>query len=618
MPGLARLCRWEVEEGYDKLPEKINSSCIAITSDLNVPTLLVRLQKVGALGVILRDTISVYAGTYDLPYPPTKGFDNITVVQTGSIDTYRLWGWLANNTEPIIVQIGGNPPDRNVWLEVRSSPVWYAVQALMSVFCLTALVMALYKLVKFLKYRGFEGGVPQICLFFETAGNLFRVIYWAVDPIFLLRGPYNYAVANVLLSIHVPMFVASTLCLSLHWHEILSQATVAVPLGLSKLKWPFVVLVAILFIFEFISAGLRAIDIDPFALVIVSSVVALLVVMATSAFFLVSAVRVVRFLSRDAMDLTSAERRSPIVRKTVRIVVASAVFEILFAIVIILIAVPDLFYDPRAFHILLTIKDVFLSCISFTQIMAFKPPKGVKHRHTGTGATVTTDSQTSKRGAITQEMSQVRSDITSAAVSSSDREESSSSGDESESGSESGSQSGAQVADSSSSDSEHAGKILSPRRHTKEESSSSGEESSSSLTSSSRHGVDDDVRETQHRAQQSSSSTTSPPPTPLPVAEGAVESDTGSEIEDAEVELPKQKPKAKKPAGSRPAKKAGVRAKRGAAKKAARKPAELDAEGDTAAATKKPRKKLTAKSSATKKMARRTSKDKDKEPSDST
>jgi hypothetical protein len=292
--------------------------CIAITSDYNVPNLIRRLVSVGALGLILRDTISAYPGTYDLPYLPTREFDNFTVVQIGSGDTYKLWAWLEQynkTSQQIIVEIGGYPPDKNLWLEVRSSPVWYAVQALMSIFCFTALIMALYKLVRFLRWRGFEGGVPQICLFFETLGNLFRVLYWAIDPIFLMRGAWSYAVSNILLSIHVPMFVASTLCLSLHWHEILSQATVAVPLGLSKFKWSFVVIVVVLFILEFISAGLRALDNEIFALVVISAVIALIVTIGTSAFFLVTASRVVQFLSRDAQDLTSAERRSPIVRK---------------------------------------------------------------------------------------------------------------------------------------------------------------------------------------------------------------------------------------------------------------------------------------------------------------
>lgn len=185
------------------------NGCIAITSDVYVPGIIRRVQAAGAIGVVLRDTISVYAGTYDLPNFSDIAGINISVVQIGSTDTYKFFAWLEQYPNNVTIQIGGSPPDRNLWLDVRKSPIWYAVQALMSIFCLTALLMALYKLVRFLKHRGFEGGVPQICLFFETLGNLFRVIYWAVDPIFLLRGPFSYAVSNVLLSIHVPMYILS-------------------------------------------------------------------------------------------------------------------------------------------------------------------------------------------------------------------------------------------------------------------------------------------------------------------------------------------------------------------------------------------------------------------------
>lgn len=204
-----RLVRLEQEDGPEALSKA--SGSIVLASEPLVPNLLRNLQRNGAIGVILRDTISTVAGSYDLPNPSDISGINITVVQIGSIDTERLRDWLKVYNDSIIVQIGGYPSDRNYWLEVRQSPVWYAVQAVMSIFCFTALMLAVYKLVQYLRHQGFANGVPQICLIFETTGNIFRVIYWAVDPIFLLRGQFTYVVSHILVSIHVPMYILELL-----------------------------------------------------------------------------------------------------------------------------------------------------------------------------------------------------------------------------------------------------------------------------------------------------------------------------------------------------------------------------------------------------------------------
>ena len=115
--------------------------------------------------------------------------------------------------------------------------------------------------------------------------------------------------------------MASTLCLSLHWHELLTQSVAAVPVGLQRLKWPFVAIVVVLFISEFVQAGLRSADIDQWAAVLFSAINYLFVSLATSTFFISTAIRVILFLwrgnSKGAMG-TAHERRNAIVRKARR------------------------------------------------------------------------------------------------------------------------------------------------------------------------------------------------------------------------------------------------------------------------------------------------------------
>ena len=184
------------------------NNCIAFTNNSgDLVGYLVKLQDAGAIAILLGDGLSRYAGTYDITNPSGASRVKIPVVQIGSVDSERIWTWWRQYNSSLRIEIGAGGQDRNLFQEVRQLVVWYVVQVIMACFSGGCIILAVYKLVSFIRFRGWEVGVPQICLFWECLGNLFRLVYWAVDPIFLLRGLFSFAAANFMLSIHVPMYI---------------------------------------------------------------------------------------------------------------------------------------------------------------------------------------------------------------------------------------------------------------------------------------------------------------------------------------------------------------------------------------------------------------------------
>jgi hypothetical protein len=138
------------------------------------------IQAEGAIGVILGDVYSFFAGNNDLNYvhPDGRYGINITVVQIGKVDLAWM-RHLMTQHDNVTVHIGG-PPERNEWLIVRSSGWWIAVQVIFSAFSGINASLALAKLLAFIRVQGSQFSVAQACLGLECIANLLRLINYAL------------------------------------------------------------------------------------------------------------------------------------------------------------------------------------------------------------------------------------------------------------------------------------------------------------------------------------------------------------------------------------------------------------------------------------------------------
>lgn len=272
----------------------------------NVSEHLVYLQSLNPSAVILSDALSDYAGTYDLEAARKEDVALLAIpcYQIGVIDRDALLNLLyANITNPdspnnVTIRLEGESAlEFNYWLVVRKNGVWYFVQVLICALMAACASMALSKLIAFVrKDRRLRLSVAQMALLIEYVQNMIRLIFWAVDPIWLQRGGFSWFATNALVTVHHPLFICSTLLLALYWHQLLKFDRVKVSVGLDKMRIPFVVIAGILVILEGITIGMRIGGFDVGTLTTVSGALIAVVAFVTSVYFVVIGVQVLKQL----------------------------------------------------------------------------------------------------------------------------------------------------------------------------------------------------------------------------------------------------------------------------------------------------------------------------------
>jgi hypothetical protein len=336
------------------------------------------VQAAGAIGFILGDVYSAYAGNNDLNYvfPEGRFGINITVVQIGNADLAWM-RYLMSIYSNVTVRIGG-PAERNEWLIVRSSGWWIAVQVCFSLLSAFNASLALAKLIAFMREQGPQLSVAQMCLTLEWIANVLRLVNYALDPLFLQRGVLDAAGANILYSYHRPFFIASTLLLSLYWHQMLTEHRAKVSIGLTKARIPYIVVVIIIITVEFLTSGIRAaqgggnlLDI----LIIISGIAYIIVCLAVSLYFVVIGAQVLKSL-REGSKITGGQskRQKALIRKTTTLVIANAAFIWVLILSMVPAVIQEVFWNPYGFHIDLMVQDLAILIISTLQIWTFKMP----------------------------------------------------------------------------------------------------------------------------------------------------------------------------------------------------------------------------------------------------
>jgi hypothetical protein len=168
------VAEWEPEN-----PNVVGKIALYVASH-DIAELIRRMQHDGAIGIILGDIYSFYAGNNDLNlvHPAGRYGINVTVVQIGNKDLAWMRE-LMSQFSNVTVRIGG-PAERNEWLIVRSSGWWIAVQVVFSAFSGFNAALALAKLIAFMRAQGPRFSVAQMCIGLEFVANILRLINYAL------------------------------------------------------------------------------------------------------------------------------------------------------------------------------------------------------------------------------------------------------------------------------------------------------------------------------------------------------------------------------------------------------------------------------------------------------
>jgi hypothetical protein len=136
---------------------------------------------------------------------------------------------------------------------------WPFGSTVIAAIILTAMAVAcflanIYKFV--IHLRDSEGlTIPKLYFTIDNVANLMRLWYVCANPFFINKFAYTWT--TICTTTHMALTIICTLLLSLKWQDLLIRTRVKATIFLSTFKWPFIVVAAIIFAVEFVSATLR-------------------------------------------------------------------------------------------------------------------------------------------------------------------------------------------------------------------------------------------------------------------------------------------------------------------------------------------------------------------------
>jgi hypothetical protein len=91
-------------------------------------------------------------------------------------------------------------------------------------------------MIMFIRFRGPQFNVSQVCLALEIIANLWRIVYFAVDP-FACFGNYGIS-TSFFTTVSFPYEVATFALITFYWYEVMTNAEIKVYTFLNRCK-PF-------------------------------------------------------------------------------------------------------------------------------------------------------------------------------------------------------------------------------------------------------------------------------------------------------------------------------------------------------------------------------------------
>lgn len=259
------------------------------------------------------------------------------------------WSSTYEPVGPVIIDLPGF--ENSPWRDVRHHPVMIAFQAWFAVLTTAASSIALMKLIAFLTVRGRKISLAIVLLSIEFATNLWRLIYFSLDPVYLGRlfaGP----TAHGLSSITWPVGSITMLLVGMYYQEVLSSTKLQISDNVKRLQKPFLIITLVIVCLEIASSSVRASRVGTlYVLVYITTGYYILASTVLGVYFCVIGARVLSYFkkSQEKFNTKSKARRKTTKRVTI-FLLATAGCAFLTTVGYILCAVPS-FWTPVGHYI---------------------------------------------------------------------------------------------------------------------------------------------------------------------------------------------------------------------------------------------------------------------------
>lgn len=250
--------------------------------------------------------------------------------------------------------------NKSKWIKFTDGPIfitWLTVVIFLQVFCFC---WAGFKLYFFLKANFHVFALPPACLALEMISAFFRAIA-GID--FLYHDQrFTYTTINFLTSINLPFTIATTLLITFYWVQITQNVTTRTAgAKLNKLKYPFIITTAFVFVAELVIDTIVSLNIDEGIALAIKAIIYLLIQAGVSLFFIIAGSILLRQLSKGRAKS----------RKITIKVIASTVGRFAFIIGVVLL-VTDVYQSIPGVMVAWSFMIFGTTAISIAQIWVFK------------------------------------------------------------------------------------------------------------------------------------------------------------------------------------------------------------------------------------------------------
>jgi hypothetical protein len=311
----------------------------------------------------------------DVPFPVFE----ITIQQSR-----ELTGWFMNQTARGLI-VSFDEEESNPWQPYLST-IWPIGGWILLISSGLILLLAGYKLTLMIIENGVQLSIGQCVLALISLAMLIRLVWCMVDPFGAYRvAPFAWNMLGATLPFAI--IIGTTLLIALYWHEMIKITGRQIFIFLDKLLIPFLIFIALLFIFEFVTALLRGLRYYSFSLLIATSVIYASISGIVLVIFLVEKIRI-SYVFRSVSKRLQAKKKKKFDRAFF-LVLAISIVMVLWLPPIIFIAAASWFWHPAGYTIAWFIILFGINIIAFLQTLLIRAPKrtlkwffcGLCHKH---------------------------------------------------------------------------------------------------------------------------------------------------------------------------------------------------------------------------------------------
>lgn len=280
-------------------------------------------KRQGVAAVVVMNTQSNQPGGNEVlidRWDWCKELHPMMVVEVGLADARTMIAWARNFSDyqqTMVISLPGN--EVSPWRQVRNHKVMIAYQVWFAIISATASIIALTKLIAFIRHRGLILSLAVVLLSIEFITNLWRLIYFSLDPVYLGRlfpGP----VAHGLSTITWPMGCITMLLVGMYYQEVISSSKLQISNNVKRLQKPFIGITIVIIALEIVSSSIRASRVGTlYVLVYITTGYYIIASSLLGAYFCYVGVRVLRYFKKAQTKLNVKSNKKTNTTKRVTI-----------------------------------------------------------------------------------------------------------------------------------------------------------------------------------------------------------------------------------------------------------------------------------------------------------